>query len=243
MMSEKFALKWNDFQNNAAKAFSQLRNKEDYYDVTLVSDDFRTFQAHKIVLSACSPYFDKILKKSKGSSKDLVLCLDNIEGNQLNNILDYIYNGEAQILENNLDNFLNKAQRFQLEGLTRIDSSPKDQEHIETFEQQLVSPKVDFDHENETKIVVAPRSSMRSTVNVKTVASETIGDLDQHIETMYTRNEDSFFICHECDRSFKNRSHVREHVESHIEGLSFPCHSCNFIARSRLISRKHKCKI
>ena len=38
-MSEKFCLKWNDFHTNVSKSFSRLRNENDFYDVTLVSDD------------------------------------------------------------------------------------------------------------------------------------------------------------------------------------------------------------
>ena len=38
-MSEKFCLKWNDFQTNVTNSFKQLRNSDDFYDVTLVSDD------------------------------------------------------------------------------------------------------------------------------------------------------------------------------------------------------------
>ena len=48
-MSEKFNLKWNDFQTNASKAFNQFRNETFLHDVTLVSDDFKQIPAHKLV--------------------------------------------------------------------------------------------------------------------------------------------------------------------------------------------------
>jgi len=66
-MSEKFSLKWNDFNDNVSKTFSSMRHQEDFYDVTLVSDDQEQFSAHKVVLSACSEYFGNILKKNKHS--------------------------------------------------------------------------------------------------------------------------------------------------------------------------------
>ena len=37
-MSEKFSLKWNDFQTNVANSFRKLKNEDDIYDVTLLSD-------------------------------------------------------------------------------------------------------------------------------------------------------------------------------------------------------------
>ena len=47
-MTEKFCLKWNDFQSNVAKSFSKLRNEDDFFDVTLVSDDKQQVSAHKL---------------------------------------------------------------------------------------------------------------------------------------------------------------------------------------------------
>ena len=107
-MAEKFCLKWNDFQTNAA-------SDDDFHDVTLVSDDKHQASAHKIALSASSEYFKSILKSNKHSHP--MLCLPGVNSEDLKNILDYIYNGEIQILQDQLDQFLNIAQRFQLEGL------------------------------------------------------------------------------------------------------------------------------
>ena len=53
-MAEKFCLKWNDFQTNVTSSFRKLRNSDEFYDVTLVSDDQQQMSAHKIVLSASS---------------------------------------------------------------------------------------------------------------------------------------------------------------------------------------------
>ena len=65
IMSEKFCLKWNDFHSNILKSFRELRNEEDFYDVTIVSDDQKQLSAHKVVLSASSEYFKNILKQNK----------------------------------------------------------------------------------------------------------------------------------------------------------------------------------
>ena len=61
-MSEKFCLKWNDFNSNVSKSFSILRNAKYLHDVTLVSDDHGKVEAHKLVLSACSEYFRDIFE-------------------------------------------------------------------------------------------------------------------------------------------------------------------------------------
>ena len=112
---DKFCLKWNDFQANVTSSFRKLRTADDFYDVTLVSDDQKQATAHKIVLSASSEYFKNILKSNKHSHP--MICLAGVNSNEMNSILDYIYNGEVQICQENLDKFLDVAQRFHIEGL------------------------------------------------------------------------------------------------------------------------------
>ena len=60
--SEKSSLKWNDFEKNVSKSFSQLTRKQTgLFDVTLVSSDQKQVSAHRLVLSACSDFFKNIL--------------------------------------------------------------------------------------------------------------------------------------------------------------------------------------
>ena len=61
---EKFCLKWNDFQNNISKAFKELKDDEDFFDVTLACEG-NSLEAHKVILSACSPFFRSVLKLNK----------------------------------------------------------------------------------------------------------------------------------------------------------------------------------
>ena len=68
-MSEKFCLKWNDFDTNVCKSFGKLRNEEYLQDVTLVGDDHNQISAHKLVLSACSEYTSK--RSSEETNKSL----------------------------------------------------------------------------------------------------------------------------------------------------------------------------
>ena len=55
MSTEKFCLRWNDFENNISSAFRELRDDKDFFDVTLACDD-EQLQAHKVILSACTYY-------------------------------------------------------------------------------------------------------------------------------------------------------------------------------------------
>ena len=51
---EQFCLKWGDFQENIHSSFKEFRK-----------EDGSQFEAHKVILSASSPFFQKLLKKNK----------------------------------------------------------------------------------------------------------------------------------------------------------------------------------
>ena len=130
-MSERFNLKWNDFQSNVSSSFSQLRSEEEFFDVSLVSDDQKMMSAHKLVLSASSPYFKNILTTNKHSHP--LLCLDGVSSAELQCVLDYIYQGEVQIYQEHLNSFLELAQRLKIEGLIKatVHSTTSDVSHEE----------------------------------------------------------------------------------------------------------------
>ena len=126
-MAEKFCLKWNDFDSNVSKSFGLLRNEDYLHDVTLVGDDSNQVSAHKLVLSACSEYFKNIFKNNKHTHP--LLCIDGIASGDLNNIMDYIYNGEVKIFQDDLDRFLGIAQRLKLNGLIGNGNSNSSESH------------------------------------------------------------------------------------------------------------------
>ena len=109
--TEKYSLKWNvnDFQKTVSNSFSLLRSESDLCDVTLVSEDFIYTNAHKVVLSSSSKFFKTLLKKTSGSPNAL-LYLGGISSQNLKYCLDYMYNGEVEVLHDHLDELLTQAQ-------------------------------------------------------------------------------------------------------------------------------------
>ena len=113
---EKFTLKWNDFQDNISSSFSNLRDNTNLSDVTLISEDGQYMEAHKIILSASSPFFMNILNTSKHPNP--LIYLKGFKAKNLQSILDFMYHGVAEIYQENLDGFLAVAEELQLRGLT-----------------------------------------------------------------------------------------------------------------------------
>ena len=96
-MSEKFCLKWNDFITNTTRAFSLSRREDFLQDVTLIGEDNHQVSAHRLVLSSCSEYFKNIFKNNRHSHP--LLCLEGVASADLDNILNYMYDGEVKIYQ------------------------------------------------------------------------------------------------------------------------------------------------
>ena len=125
-MSEAFSLKWENFQSNVSRSFGLLKHEVYLHDVTLIGDDHHQVSAHKLILSACSEYFRNIFKYNNKPNVHLLLCLDGVSADDLNNVMEYIYNGEVKLYQTNFKRFLDVAQRFKLEGMTDMENEDED---------------------------------------------------------------------------------------------------------------------
>ena len=117
--SEKFCLKWNDFESNVSVAFRELRDDKDFFDVTLACEDDQ-ISAHKVILSACSPFFKNLLRRNPHQHP--LLYLKGISFRDIQSVLNFMYHGEANIAQDDLNNFLAVAEDLKVKGLTQGNS-------------------------------------------------------------------------------------------------------------------------
>ena len=115
-MIEKFNLKWNDFEQTSLRTFASLRHDKNLVDITLVANDQVRIQAHKIVLSSCSPFFSNLVVSMPTNNP--FLYLSNVSSTFLNLMLDYIYTGQTEVLPVDLQTFLKSAKMLEIDGLT-----------------------------------------------------------------------------------------------------------------------------
>ena len=124
MAGEKLCLKWNDFQKNLEASFAELRVDRDFTDVTLACED-QSVKAHKVILSACSPFFKKLLKTHPHPQP--LVYMRGIKSSELVAVVDFIYRGEANIFQEQLESFLALAEELQLTGLTgNLEEKPEE---------------------------------------------------------------------------------------------------------------------
>ena len=114
--SEKFNLKWNDFEGNISGGLRELRDDKDFFDVTLATDGDQ-ISAHKVILAACSPFFRNILRRNP--HKHPLLYMKGVRYTDLQSILNFMYNGEVQVAQEDLNTFLAVAEDLRVKGLTQ----------------------------------------------------------------------------------------------------------------------------
>jgi len=117
--SEKFCLRWNDFESNISVAFRELREEKDFFDVTLACDDSQ-IQAHKVILSACSPFFRNVLRRNPHQHP--LLYLKGVKYSELMSVLNFMYMGEVNVAQEELNSFLSVAEDLRVKGLTQNNS-------------------------------------------------------------------------------------------------------------------------
>jgi len=139
MGSEKFCLRWNDFENNISSAFRELRDDKDFFDVTLACDD-EQIQAHKVILSACSPFFRNVLRRNPHQHP--LLYLKGVKYTDLQSVLNFMYHGEVNVAQEELNSFLAVAEDLRVKGLTQNQSGSQSANKKENNSSRPKSPNI-----------------------------------------------------------------------------------------------------
>ena len=252
-MSEKLCLQWNDFKENASSAFGILRNDNDFVDVTLACEDGMQFEAHKVILASSSPFFQNILRKNKHPHP--LIYMRGLKSEDLVAILDFLYCGEANVYQKNLDSFLAIAEELQLKGLTGKTNDNEEEQmeapktrKIPAFENESKIPMFSesFGANVDNQIAVTEYDSNAGTMAPKNHFSGDLEDLDNITNSMMAKTSNKsvrgnlLYKCTMCGKE-AGSTNLKNHIEaSHLEGISVPCNQCEKIFRTRSGFRSHK---
>jgi len=115
---EAFCLKWNDFQGSISSSLGSLRTTSDLLDVT-VQCGKESLQCHRLVLSACSDWFKAVFRALPAVTQHPVIVLWEATARDMALLLDFMYNGEVNVKQENLNSFLALAEKLSVRGLTQ----------------------------------------------------------------------------------------------------------------------------
>lgn len=112
-----FDLKWNNFAAHLAELSTSFLQDTSLLDLSIQCGT-EVVKAHKLVLSACSPWFREVISNMQASPSPLVVLWEtNME--DMKSILSFMYNGEVQVQHDSLLSFLKLAGYLQVKGLTQ----------------------------------------------------------------------------------------------------------------------------
>ncbi|XP_070149648.1 protein tramtrack, beta isoform isoform X8 [Polyergus mexicanus] len=162
---QQFCLRWNNHQSTLIQNFDTLLESGTLVDCTLAAEG-KTLKAHKVVLSACSPYFECLL--SEHYDKHPVFILKDVKFKELKAMMDYMYRGEVNISQDQLAALLKAAESLQIKGLSEsktAGSSKTESRPQKTVSQPIarVSPSLDIPHASSGLTIEknkVPRQSM-----------------------------------------------------------------------------------
>ncbi|CAN8005213.1 unnamed protein product [Ixodes hexagonus] len=117
MGSQQFCLKWNNHQSNMLVVFEQLLSNEALVDVTLACEG-HSLKAHKMVLSACSPFFQALFVENP--CKHPIVILKDMRYMDLKAIVEFMYKGEVNVSQDQLSALLKTAETLKVKGLAEV---------------------------------------------------------------------------------------------------------------------------
>ncbi|KAK4877669.1 hypothetical protein RN001_010175 [Aquatica leii] len=123
---QQFCLRWNNYQSNLTNVFDQLLQSESFVDVTLACDG-HSVKAHKMVLSACSPYFQSLFFDNP--CQHPIVIMRDIKWPELKAAVEFMYKGEINVSQEQIGPLLRVAESLKIRGLADVNG-----------EQDIVSP-------------------------------------------------------------------------------------------------------
>ena len=252
--SETVSLENNEFTANISKTLQDIRISQEFTDVTLACEDDQ-LEAHRVVLSSGSQFFQRIFTRYSSSSKTLVI-MRGVKKAQMMPILDFLYCGEVSVLEDHLEDFLFVANDLGLKGLAfdndqnnesivhekkfghgekrnDIDKGPS-----KIYEDGEVSGKENTGFEEiRSKL---PKAFKMTEKSLDTLSSSDDTKLTEDDQESVMEKVAGVWSCKVCGKTTGiQKGHLREHVRIHMQPTKISCKLCGKMFKNRFNEDRH----
>ena len=260
MEGKEVNVNWNQFEVSAAKSFKDLWNNNNFTDVTLASEDDQQIRAHKVILSSCSNFFSSILVKNPHPSP--LIYLKGIRYKELELMMKFLYLGQCQVGERDLEGFLATGKALEIQGLVAFESTISERNvDVENFNKDVFSnnyetvasaPTNALTHDvpnTNSKITDPEFESEDLFVNLESTqeppeqvhdASNKSAKSKEIYQNITDRTQKEFpYKCNLCPKSYTAERSLATHMGTAHKGIRFKCIKCDFRAKHRVSLRLH----
>ena len=193
-------------------------------------------------LTSWSFQLPEVFKRNKHSNT--LICLEGLTKEDLENVLDYIYNGELNIYQEELNRFLSVAQRLKLDGLleSKDNEMIKDTRPRESATRENIIPNASNSEDKSNFKIQHKTSTETFPSNTLSLNTNDMSEIDAKINENLEVLDDGNFRCRICGKDTTGnlktpkrvlKQNMKGHIETHIEGLSYPCQLCGKEFRSK----------
>jgi len=265
MGEQKLNITWSEFADSCGRSFARLWGEEALADVVIATGDHHQITAHKVILSSCSEFFHEVLVTHPHQRP--LLYLKDVAYRQLLLVLQFLYKGECQVDQDDVEEFLAVGKALRINGLNAKEQEQKEQnqdqdtmastpsiKHIkeEVFQQGDNDDNTDcFKYTSETILGSSSGNNNERRGNSKTALRKhkQIDYLELAGEVNSEGMEDSqdWFSCYLCGFMASSDDALRGHIATEHEGgnrthrvKKYQCDQCSYEASKLRMLKQHK---
>jgi len=172
-----FNLDWSNFPENSVNSIKESRADGAFTDVTLVCEDDQV-EAHRVILAASSPFFNSILRRIQHPHP--LIFLKDVRARDLTALVDFMYNGRTDVLEDDLPLFMSLAESIQLKGISSEIENISLNQNKERAKHKYSKVKIEPITHKETQEIIdtEDKSSIATTIAKTCIEDNTIEDAE-----------------------------------------------------------------
>ena len=260
-------IQWLEYKTNLQPSLKELRDNGDFFDITLACKDGRS-QAHRIVLGSCSPFFLDLFRSV--SHPHPLIYLRGVKHNELELLLNFMYNGEIEVAQGELDSLLATAEDLEIKGLTnKLNNQIKDIEIVVSESsndpQILMRSEIEVDLKSgldilkgmkildpvmnavkkeptEADYCAVKSESLKFKYSELTNNNKLMDEYNQTVQTLIEKLPIRGHRCTKCGYSNVRRDCVLKHAEKHVFTTGLPCKFCDMKFNSENYLKRHVLK-
>jgi len=259
MGEQKLNITWSEFADSCGRSFARLWGEEALADVVLATGDHHQITAHKVILSSCSEFFHEVLVTHPHQRP--LLYLKDVAYRQLLLVLQFLYKGECQVDQDDVEEFLAVGKALRINGLNAKEQEQQEQDQdtiantpsIQHIKEEVVQGDNDagaecFKYTSETIL----GSSSGNNNERKRSCKSTLRKHKQidYLELAGEGTEDSqdWLSCYFCGFMASSDDALRGHIATEHEGGSrmqhrvkqYQCDQCDYMASKLRMLKQHK---